>query len=101
MNEALFKYIEPIVTCVSYIATLLYSCVQQTKYLWVQFALTSNNYTLSFFVVTTLERLQTDLLVDYKKVRPVISWTDTVNVIVGFSLYQVKSLVSKAQLNSV
>ena len=44
--------------------------------------------------VTTLEQLQTDLLADYKKVRPVLNWTETVDVQVVFSLYQVKSLVS-------
>ena len=44
--------------------------------------------------MTTLEQLQTDLLADYKKVRPVLNWTETVDVQVMFSLYQVKSLVS-------
>ena len=50
---------------------------------------------IAFFLltVTTLERLYTDLLNDYKNVRPVLDWNETVDVQVMFSLYQVKSLV--------
>ena len=47
------------------------------------------------FTATTLERLHTDLLTGYKRVRPVLNWTETVDVNVLFYLYQVKSLVCK------
>ena len=51
------------------------------------------------FTATTLERLHTDLLTGYKRVRPVLNWTDTVDVNVMFYLFQVKSLVCKIYLS--
>ena len=48
-----------------------------------------------FVSVTTVERLHTDLLADYKKVRPVLDWTQTVDVQAAFTLYRVVSLVRK------
>ena len=58
----------------------------------------SNPMNVLLFTVTTLERLHTDLMTNYKKVRPVTNWADTVDVKVFFSLVQVKSLVSKTNL---
>ena len=45
------------------------------------------------FPVTALERLHRDLLDGYRNVRPVLNWHHTVDVLMFFSLYQVKSLV--------
>ena len=55
----------------------------------------SQERTHVFVSVTTVERLHTDLLADYKKVRPVSDWTQTVDVQVAFVLYRVVSLVRK------
>ena len=67
-------------------------CVISTR--WVRVT-NHKNALLCLFTKTTLERLHTNLLTDYKKVRPVFDWTQTVDVQVAFALYRGVSLVSR------
>ena len=47
------------------------------------------------FTAITLERLHTDLLTEYKKVRPVLNWTQIGDAHIMFNLYQAESLVCR------
>ena len=43
-------------------------------------------------------RLHQAIFANYTRIRPVQTWTDTVNVSLVFSLFQVKNLVSKYRI---